>query len=52
MGMTDAQFASFRRLQLKDYEEMLRIAEESSADVKLIALIKKLIELAQKDTEK
>ena len=52
MGMTDAQFASFRRQELKDYEDMLKIAEESNADKKLIDMIKKLIELAKKDTEK
>ena len=52
MGMTDAQFASFRRQELQNYEDMLAVAEESNADKKLIAMIKKQIELAKKDTEK
>jgi len=52
MGMTDAQFASFRREQLEDFEDMLEIAKESKADPKLIDKLEKAINKAKKDTEK
>ena len=52
MGMTDAQFASFRREQLEDFEDMLEIAIESNADSRLIEKLEKAIAKAKKDTEK
>ncbi|MCL2076839.1 MAG: hypothetical protein FWH08_00330 [Oscillospiraceae bacterium] len=51
MGMTDKQFASYRRQQLEEYEDMLEIAEKTKADTVLIKKIKKAIEKAKADIE-
>ena len=52
MGMTDAQFAAFRRKELREYQEILEIIEETGADERVIKKLKILIEDARKDTEK
>ena len=52
MGMTNEQFASFRREQLENFEDMLEIAIETNADPKLIVKLKKAIAKAKLDTEK
>jgi len=52
MGMTDAQFAAFRRKELREYQELLEMIEETGADERVIKKLKILIEDARKDTEK
>ena len=51
MGMTDRQFASFRRMQLEEFERMLKIARRTNADSELIEEIEKAIERAKADIE-
>jgi hypothetical protein len=52
MGMTNEQFASFRREQLEKFERMLSIAISTNADSELIKDLQKEVEKAKKDTEK
>jgi len=52
MGMTNEQFASFRRAELEDYEELLEIAENSNDMEAVVRKLKKLIDRAKKDVEK
>ena len=47
--MTGRQFASYRRDQLGNFEKMLKIAEETHADEKLVELIKEEVEKAHVD---
>ena len=51
MGMTDRQFASYRRQQLEDYQDMLELAKRTNADPELIKKLEKEIEKAKTDTE-
>ena len=51
MGMTDRQFISYRKKELKDYEEMLEIAKKTNADKELIKKLEKNIEEAKSDIE-
>jgi hypothetical protein len=51
MGMTDRQFISYRKNELKDFEEMLEIAIRTNADELLIKKIEKNIEYAKSDIE-
>lgn len=55
MGMTDRQFASYRRQQLKEFESMLAIAKKINADDEpkneLVKKIEKSIEEAKADIE-
>jgi len=51
VGMTDRQFVSYRRKELKNFEDMLKIAIDTNADEKLIKEIEKNIEQAKADIE-
>ncbi|GHU59855.1 hypothetical protein FACS1894133_7390 [Clostridia bacterium] len=52
MGMTDKQFASHCRRELKDFEEILAMVKKIQPDdSELVRKIEKLIELAKADIE-
>jgi len=52
MGMTDRQFVSYRKKELKEYEEMLELAKQTpETDIKLIKKLETLIEQAKTDIE-
>ena len=52
MGMTDNQFAAFRRQELGNFEEMLQMAIDTNADKRLIGKLEKEVAKAKKDIEK
>ena len=52
MGMTDNQFASFRRMELKAFEELMAILVNSNADSDAIEKLQGIIDDAKKDIEK
>ena len=47
--MADKQFVSFRRMQLEEYENMLKIAIKTNADPELIEKLEKAIDMAKAD---
>ena len=51
MGMTDRQFIAYRKEQLENFEEMLKLAEESNADKALIEKLEKNVKKAKTDIE-
>jgi len=52
MGMTNEQFASFRREQLANFERISDLAKQTNADERVLKELEKEIEKAKKDTEK
>jgi len=52
MGMTDRQFISYRKKELKEYEELLELAQQTpETDKRLIKKLEVLIEQAKTDIE-
>jgi len=52
MGMTDRQFISYRKKELKEYEELLELAQQTpETDKRLIKKLEILIEQAKTDIE-
>ena len=51
MGMTDKQFASYRREQLQEFQRMLDLAIETKADDELIKGLEMAVAKAKSDVE-
>jgi len=49
MGMTERQFASYRKRELEEYEDILEIAKRTNADRELIKKIEIITEKARND---
>ncbi|MCL2082913.1 MAG: hypothetical protein FWH04_06735 [Oscillospiraceae bacterium] len=51
MGMTDGQFASFRRSEMEEYEDLYKMIEKKQ-EKEALEKLQKMINRAKKDTEK
>ncbi|MCL2082914.1 MAG: hypothetical protein FWH04_06740 [Oscillospiraceae bacterium] len=51
MGMTNEQFASFRRAEKQEFEDLLEKAEKQEFE-EIIKKLRQMIDRAAKDTEK
>ncbi|GHU59750.1 hypothetical protein FACS1894133_7130 [Clostridia bacterium] len=51
MGMSDMQFASHRRQELEEFEDILEIVKKIQPDSEAVKKLERLIRLAKADVE-